>query len=434
MTRVDDGPELLHPWPRVASHEQVDHVLVVLSDIEMGAGGPTDDYPDTGFLEELLEAYGRPPYEDLPLTYVFNGDTFDFLKTPVGEREYPTHITEAMALTKLERVLGAHPTFARTLGRILRGSRAPRRAVFLVGNHDQELLFDGVKKRLNEAIGAPGAVSFPGLEWRFGDVFIEHGSQHDPMFAVDPERPFVRHPDGLLLNVPWGTMALLEVAMPHLHELYPLDRLRPHRRVLDTVPEIRDLLLDQYWHYWTRDYWSRLFGETDPLRRVTWTMLREIAYRFGTGDPDVPSSDARTLLRQHADANLVVMGHEHEPALSSWDGRRLLRTGCFRHEYLADLENGEHRPMTKVYAEVFLNEQRVLHGRLAEVAGRPPEVPSVPRDIRSLVPRLREELTTPSQRARIQRAQDAQLAKEGDDATSSLPGFLRTLQQYLERR
>lgn len=414
----------------------MDHLVVVFSDIEMGAGGITDDYPDTTFLEELLEGYCEPPYRDLAVTYVFNGDTFDLLKTPTDEGTYPSHITEAVATAKLDRVLRAHESFVETLGRLLQHTAAPRRALFLIGNHDQELSFPAVQRRLAAAIGVPDKVSFPGLEWRVGDVLVEHGSQHDTMFAIDPAHPLVRHGAEELLNIPWGTIALLEVAMPFHPVLYPMDRLRPYRHVFDALPEIRDLLLDEYWRYWTHDYWTQLFTDPDPLRRVTWTMFSEIAYRFGTGDPEVSTSDGRRLLRRRDGANVIVMGHEHEPGLSSLDGRRLLRTGCFRHEYLLDLASGAHRPLPKVYAEVFLREERATFSQLVEVEEPPPDPPRVPHDVGVLLERVHEHLRA-SSRQPERDARDAQLAAErgeqGGEPRSSAPAFLRTLRHLLER-
>ena len=32
------------------------------------------------------------------------------------------------------------------------------------------------------------------------------------------------------------------------------------------LPEIKELLLDRYWNYWTRDYWKG--SRNDPLKKV----------------------------------------------------------------------------------------------------------------------------------------------------------------------
>ena len=61
-----------------------DRLLVVMSDIEMGAGGPLDDFPHSDFLAEVIHAYGRGPFGDLQVDLVFNGDTLDLPESSAG--------------------------------------------------------------------------------------------------------------------------------------------------------------------------------------------------------------------------------------------------------------------------------------------------------------------------------------------------------------
>lgn len=63
----------------------------------MGAGGPFDDFPQSDFLGELILSYNSPPFHELAVDLVFNGDTFDLLKTSYVD-EYPRHITRDVAL------------------------------------------------------------------------------------------------------------------------------------------------------------------------------------------------------------------------------------------------------------------------------------------------------------------------------------------------
>ncbi|RLB44997.1 MAG: hypothetical protein DRJ42_30900 [Deltaproteobacteria bacterium] len=403
----------------------MDHVLVVVSDIEMGAGGPTDDYPDTAFLELILSEYQLPPFDEIAVTFVFNGDTFDFLKTPCeGDVAYPTHITAALSLAKLERIAAAHPSFFQTVRRLLTASTASRSVVFTAGNHDQELFFEAVQDRIRELIGAD--VVFAGITWRSGDVLVEHGSQFDPTFAIDPDRPFVDHRGEVYLNLPWGTLALLEVVMPYLYLLYPLDRLRPHRDALAAVPEAQELLLSGFRRYWTRDYWARFFQQPDPLRRVSWAMLAQVGYRFGTGDPDPHSRGDQEVLSRNPDVQTICLGHLHQPALESIDDRRILRTGCFRNEYRADFVHGRHRLLPKVYAEIFMSEEKTVRNRLVEVDGPAPSSTGIPEDFGSLSLELRRELEL----VRASAEREAPSAHEQGFTEPSVeprPSFIRTL-------
>ena len=90
-------------WPNATDCRQVDEVLVAISDIELGAGGPLDDFPQSAWLGEVILGYCEGAFADVPVTLVLNGDTFDFLKTSV-DGAWPTHIDSALAMAKLQRV------------------------------------------------------------------------------------------------------------------------------------------------------------------------------------------------------------------------------------------------------------------------------------------------------------------------------------------
>jgi hypothetical protein len=75
-----------------------------------------------------------------------------------------------------------------------------------------ELLFPEVQEVIRQHLGLRENVNFPGLEMALGRVHIEHGSQHDPLFSVDPERPFVESKSGeKILGLSGAAVALLEV-------------------------------------------------------------------------------------------------------------------------------------------------------------------------------------------------------------------------------
>ena len=425
--------KLVHPWPLGLDRAAVDRVIVCVSDTEMGAGGVTDDFPQSTFLGELLLRYNEPPFAEVPLTIVFNGDTFDLLKTPY-EGSYPVHITEAIALAKLESVLAAHEGFVSRIRRFLEHPVAPREICFVVGNHDAELVFEGVQARLTSAFGGRGIVH-AGLRYEVADVSIEHGSQHDPLFQVDEQQLFVEHQGETLLNLPWGTVALLEVLMPLWHGLYRLDRLKPRPRVLEAVPEVKELLIDSFFRYWTRDFPQGFLATDDPLHRLSWPMIRQVVYRFSTGDPRVSGSDmGRLLAKKATEPRLFLRGHVHEPGWANDGDRRVLQTGCFRNEFALDPERSSPTPLPAVYAEVYIGGGRTVRSHLVEVhTPRPPEdtIPTAPSELpelRRLLAEDGERIATREERAARERA-EAHHEEEGGPSR-----FLRTLRQIIQWR
>ena len=290
-----------------------DRLVVVFSDIEMGAGGRYDDFLRSDFLAEIIRGYGRDPYRWLAVDLVFNGDTFDLLKTR-SRGGWPTHVTRDIGIDKMEQVASAHPAFFEAVREHLAADPARRRAFFVVGNHDMELLFPEVQAVVRDRLGSPENVRFPGLEVDLGRVHIEHGSQLDPLFIVDPERPFIESKAGAkILGLSWASVALLEVAIPLQPLLYHHDRLKPKELVLELIPEVRELLIGEFWTYWTRRYFRDLVAG-DPLKSVSWTMVKELVRRLVSWEVDVEMGDSlqrRMMQSEHFD--LYLVGHQHEP-------------------------------------------------------------------------------------------------------------------------
>ncbi|MCK6544740.1 hypothetical protein L6R52_02650 [Myxococcota bacterium] len=376
-----------------------DSLVVVASDIEMGAGGPTDDCPHADWLGERLFEYSRGKYRNIPVELVFDGDTFDFLKTSVQGR-YPHHVTEELALTKLGRIVAAHPGFFGAIRAFLASAPDRRHVHFVVGNHDQELLFPRVQGELRRLVGEQA--SFPGFRYERGELAVEHGSQGDVVFRVDPSEPFVEHEGRRILNLPWGAVGLLEIAMGYHATLHHLDRLRPRHRIFEALPEAKTLLLEASREYWLGRFWRGLVVDRDPLKRVSWPMLRDVVHRFWTHDTELKYSgyhhDALAADPRH---RVLVVGHRHEADVHRFDGKLLLQTGCLRNEYHLALGDDRETPVPKSWAELRMHGERVVDARLVDVETPPApkgHVPGSILELRPVVLRHLEEL-----RARVER-------------------------------
>jgi hypothetical protein len=369
-----------------------DRLVVVLSDIEMGAGGVLDDFPHSPWLAELLVSYNQGPHRGLPVDLVFNGDTLDLLKTSLPQPGlgdvYPRHVTEAVALAKLDRILAAHPAFVQGVREFLTGGDAPRRAHFVVGNHDAELAFPAVQRALSRAIGVPG-VWFPGFAVDIGDLHIEHGSQGDPLFQVDEHQPLTSWKGETLLDLPWGAVSVIDVMLPLQAQLYALDRVKPRPLVFQLLPEVKELLGNAFWRYWTRDYLVDFWNRSDPMRKVSWSMLKEVMYRFTTFDPDISASAHYQRLVSDQDRHrVVVIGHLHNAAWWSWADRKVLQAGCLRDEYVIDRQGNVRAQLPKVYVEVYMRDGRAVRSHLVETDGPGPIPGHVPASILELRERV----------------------------------------------
>ncbi|MDJ0762901.1 MAG: metallophosphoesterase [Myxococcota bacterium] len=222
------------------------HDLVVLSDLHLGEGlredeprySPTEDFfldqQFFSFLNKLGKDYETDPSR---LTLVLNGDVFDFLtvtrvpsaveatqrgfSVSSAEEKFGLNPTEEKSVYKLDVIAAGHKVFFEALARFI---AAGHRVVILRGNHDLELFYPKVRKRLLEHLasvaGGPDAdhlarlVSFP--EWFYlepGRVYIEHGNQYDsansiryPLHPMLPERRWWKADGEKVLDYPLGSI------------------------------------------------------------------------------------------------------------------------------------------------------------------------------------------------------------------------------------
>ena len=239
---------------------------------------------------------------------------------------------------------------------------------------------------------------FPGFELQVGSVHIEHGGQLDPMFRVDPERPFVPFDGGEVLNISWGSAALLDTIMVLHPQLYFHDRLKPKDLLFEVLPEMKELAVGAFWSYWTRDYWKGYFEKDDPTRKLSWTMVKELVWRFGSRNPEVTMEHTLFKRMQEEDRfSLCVVGHQHQPMWWSYGDRKVLQNGCLRNEYMLVEDGRNIRPIVKNYSEAFLDKGVPVVSHFVEVEGPPPPPGYIPSSIFAVVPRLKQLLATNSE-------------------------------------
>lgn len=404
--------------PALVRPEDADRVIVVFSDVEMGAGGETDDFPHGDFLGELMLSFLDGPMADRAIDFIFCGDTFDLIKTPYMGG-YPHHITKDVAVGKMTSVAAAHPKFFEAISAVLEHPGESKAVHFVVGNHDPELLFPKVQGFLRALCGSDRNVHFPGFETRLGPVHLEHGCQSDPLFRIDPQKPFIDAKGTQLLNLSWATIALLDIAIPLHPLLYFHDRLRPKHLLMEKIPEIRELLFAKAWRYWTKDFWREFMSMKDPLLRFNWTMLKEIVRRFTTGNPDV-SMNTKWLKStvEKGDCEVFVTGHLHQVGTTYQGSKRILQAGCFRDEYFITDEGAGFHPVLKPYYEIYIRNDQVIGIVWREVRGpdRPPG--AYPASIYDIVPRVQALLEELGDRSRDRESQEQQEVAEAEEDPS----------------
>ena len=132
-------------------------IKLVISDLHLGAGRFLEDgslnlleefYFDEKFAE-FIDHYTTGTWADHHIELILNGDIFNFLQTDY-KGHYLTVITEAVTLDQIKRIVAGHPIFFNALKDFVKKGHE---VTFVVGNHDQGMLWPAVRSYLNEVLG-----------------------------------------------------------------------------------------------------------------------------------------------------------------------------------------------------------------------------------------------------------------------------------------
>lgn len=330
--------------------------IIVLGDVELGAGNLTDDFIADRKLIQLINEQTQKKY---PVDLVLNGDTFDFLKCPSRlkpETFYPRKITEEVSLAKLRLVRQAHSAVFDALKEFVKEKE--HYLYFVLGNHDHDLVYEEVQKELRNIIGHPEnkeKVRFPGLKYLESGVYVEHGQQYDILFKVNFEKLFLKHKGETFLNFPFVSFGFLGPFM-HFKEANPfIDRIFP-RPALLTHHQVIARKLNKYTiKYFLKSllyYPFRFYA--DPTYTFPTGLAREFYKRLRTVHWDVDNIAAIFMKKSKVRKKIVVLGHIHEKYVTKGRKRTVIIPGSWRDEYDFNPKTRELVPRSKRYVQIFI--------------------------------------------------------------------------------
>ena len=323
-------------------------IRLVLSDLHLGTGSRPgelnvfEDFHHDETFAELLAHYDDEVGPEGEIELILNGDIFDLLKVKIGGI-WPTEITDEIATEKLRRCMDGHPIFVNALRAFL---GKPRRSiVFLPGNHDLDMWFSGPQELFKRYV-APGSAAERVQFITASDTYylpegiqIRHGHQLERIHRVDYDRMTRTRRDGsVVLDLPWGSLWILEVMNPAKEQRSYVDRIQPLTRFL-----IGALLFDARFvlsflfhssKYWLR---SRIFNIDAWRERLQWfpRVLREEILSLGGFD-----QAADRALKKLRGVRYLIIGHSHGPRFRQLpDGKIMVNTGTWMRMINLDIHH-----------------------------------------------------------------------------------------------
>lgn len=285
-------------------------IKLVISDLHLGVGrtlnGNTNPLEEFYFGEKLVEFlhyYCSGEYRDYEVELVINGDFLNFLQVDY-RGHHLTVITESVSLEKLRYIVAGHPEvfkalreFANTEGRVI---------TYVVGNHDQCMLWPGTRAYLNETLQTN--IKFKNIVYYFDGVHIEHGHMHEAANRLDPRKFFLKKnlPEPIL-NLPFGSHFFVDFVLkiksynPHVDKIRPFDRMVRWAFFNETAFTLRTLAA-------LAKYLLKMTLIKDPRRQFPLKRIIKVLAESAVF-PDLNDSARRILNDERV--NIVIFGHTH---------------------------------------------------------------------------------------------------------------------------
>lgn len=351
---------------------------LIVSDLHLGTGArpgelnPFEDFFSDDRFVELLSHYDGL-VRDGEVELILNGDIFDLLKVKIDDK-WPTEITGQVAAQKLQQCLEGHPRWVRGLRDFL--AKPGRRVVYLPGNHDLDMWFHEPQELFRRYVAPSAAekVRFVTATDTYHlpeGIQIRHGHQLERIHRVDYNSMTRTLRDGReILDLPWGSLWILEVMNPAKQERSHVDRIQPLSRflwlglVLDTRFALRFIWLS--WSYFLRRRLFALRAWRERLRKLP-ELLREEVFSLASFD-DL----ATRALQKVRGVHTLIVGHSHSPRLRALtSGKILVNTGTWMRMINLDLRYlGQDSGLT--YAIIEYPDEGKPRTSLLRWRGQPP--------------------------------------------------------------
>lgn len=337
----------------IAVVETKKRIKIVVSDMHLGKGRRTSD-GGTNSLEEFyfgdkfiefLHYYSSGEYKDYDVELIINGDFLNFLQVDY-HGHFLTVLTEPICLEVMESILEGHAAVFKAMREFT--ARPGRTITYVVGNHDQAMLWPTLRQAFNEAVGTN--VKFKNIVYFFDGIHIEHGHMHEAANRLDPKKFFLKKdlPEPIL-NLPFGSYFFVEFVLRIKQENPHVDKIRPFSKML------RWALFNETWFtivnmfrlilFFARSAFDRDPRRSWPFKRVLKVILESAIF------PDL-SESARKVLQDER-VHTVIFGHSHVYQYRQWEqDKEYFNTGTWTDLTSLDVQSlGKITKLTYVLVE-----------------------------------------------------------------------------------
>ncbi len=348
----------------------VKKIKIIVSDLHLGKGrllegGGLNSLEEFYYGEKLVEFihyYSTGAFRDHEVELIINGDFLNFLQC-----DYRGHflsvITESVSLEIMKEIVSGHRHVFKALAEF---AQKPGNSItYVVGNHDQAMLWPACRAYLNQIVGTP--IRYKNIVYFFDGVHIEHGHMHEAANRMDPKKFFLKKnlPEPIL-NLPFGSQFFVEVVLKIKQRVPHIDKIRPFGKMVRWAffNETRSIVNSFFvaLSYFIASAFNKNSRRHYPLKRIIQVILESAIF------PDL-SEAARKVLSDER-VHTVIFGHSHVYQYRQFGREKeYFNTGTWTELTSLDIESlGKITKLTYVLIE-YPEDGGRPHGRLKEWKG-----------------------------------------------------------------
>ncbi len=332
---------------RFLRENKINKTVLIISDIHLGAGYTVDgkrnyleDFHYDKELVDFLNYHSTGSFANREIELIINGDLFDLLAVPFVPFFDDEFWSEEASLQKLKMILDAHPEVMEGLKNFI--SQKKKKIVYIIGNHDAELVFDSLCKLILDYFPEKDKEKF---EIRrdvkedyepVSNVVVKHGHEYEIAHHFDPEESIIEDENGKRYFLPpWGSYYVTRVINKFKEERDHINAVRPIKKfiingfIYDTFFILRFLFATTFYFIMVRSI--ALFKENKSLKKMIIHCLNELElfqdYESLTQEYFIKNPEVKAL----------VVGHTHDPIIrSNANGSTFINTGTWTNMYNLD--------------------------------------------------------------------------------------------------
>ncbi len=333
----------------------MDHKIYFIGDIEMGRGDIMDDFSDDYILIDFIDSI-TPRSCSEKVSLVLLGDIFDYMK--MGYKgKYPRHVTEEISIWKTDEIITSHKNVFSALKTFLK--KPNTELIFIIGNHDADLAWPKVQKRIHETLRCHKQIKFA-YQYNHKDIHAEHGHLIDPFFEIDVNKPTIEFQKQKILNLPWGAHACFTHLVKIKKQFPREETLYPNPLALSLNKEYKNVSSKTKWNLLFKNgLIDPLIHFYDPTYRVPYLKMLKHLMLFGSNildDEKFINHRVKKLIKKNSKKSIIILGHSHVLTDMEIEGKKIFITDTWRDEY--DLNNDENKK-PKSYVEIHYKNDKL---------------------------------------------------------------------------